>query len=237
MVPRWLRSVPPRPPRSEATAAAGPALLCNAAAAQTHASDRRCRRCSQTGRCGLNCLRLMCRPPMRARQANNAATLTTTPDCPRLCELLLLPNHRLLLLLCQSWNRRTRANQIAAAAFANPKFDPSADYSAYAAASPFDNAMADLPASFVGRHSVDTGTRFKTVTAASLLSKDERGESDGSARRWASNSPVLHIRNRAGDVENISYLAHHAISNQKELEERWRVGGQARKSTRSRYGF
>jgi hypothetical protein len=173
-------------------------------------------------------------PADAARQANNAATLTTTPIvAPVRTAVAAKPSFAASLV--SELESSYTSKPIAAAAFANPKFDPSADYSAYAAASPFDNAMADLPASFVGRHSV-TPDAIQTVTAASLLSKTS-AESQMEAPQMGEQFTGFAHSESGRRRGNISYLAHHAISNQKELEERWRVGGQARKSTRSRYGF
>jgi hypothetical protein len=121
-----------------------------------------------------------------------------------------------------------------AAALANPKFDPSADYSMYAATAASD-AMADLPASFVGHHSVSSDA-IQTVTAASLLAKTS-AESQMDAPQMGEQFTGFAHSESGRRRGQISYLAHHAISHQKELEEKWRVGGQARKSARSRYGF
>lgn len=126
---------------------------------------------------------------------------------------------------------------IAAAAFANPKFDPSADYQAYATAatSAYDETVVDLPASFIGRHSV-TADAIQSVTAASLLAKTS-AESEMDAPQMGEQFTGFAHSESGRRRGQISYLAHHAISHQKELEEKWRLGGQARKHSRSRYGF
>lgn len=120
-----------------------------------------------------------------------------------------------------------------AAVYANPKFDPAHDY---AATSDWNGEAAhDLPSSFTGRHAAPVEA-MRAVSASTLLQKSS-AESEMQAPKTGTEftgfTPTLSGRRRGA----LTYAAHVALSNQTQLEEKWRLGSQAKRDARSRYGF
>ncbi len=127
------------------------------------------------------------------------------------------------------------ASSAAAPVYANPKFDPSQDYAVYAAADDDTPATADLPTSFTGRHGASIES-MRSISASTLLQKSS-AESEMEAPKVGSEysgfTPTESGRRRGA----LTYAAHVAISNQSQLEDKWRAGALKKKEARSKYGF